>query len=143
MTVQGILAVALTTVFTALAITHVYWALGGRRGSAAVVPSEGGEPLFRPSPVGTLMVAAALLMAAAVVAGVVGWIATPVPKLVLRAMTLTISLVFFMRAIGDFRFVGFFKVANDSSFASRDTQVYSPLCLAIACAAFVVEWWSR
>jgi hypothetical protein len=143
MTVQGILAVVLMTVFTALAMTHVYWALGGRRGSAAAVPSDGGRPLFKPSRLGTLLVAAALLMAAAIVAGVLGWIATPVPMLVLRAMTLTISLVFFVRAVGDFRSVGFFKVRNDSSFASRDSTVYSPLCVAIAGAAFLVGWWGR
>lgn len=46
-------------------VFHLYWAAGGRLGADAVIPrkpvEQGGEPLFHPSPIGTLMVAAFLL----------------------------------------------------------------------------------
>jgi hypothetical protein len=37
-----------------------------------------------------------------------------------------------LRAIGDFRYVGFFKRIRDSKFARLDTLAYSPLCAALA-----------
>jgi hypothetical protein len=43
-----------------------------------------------------------------------------------------IAAVFALRAIGDFRYVGFFKRIRDSKFARLDTLAYSPLCAALA-----------
>jgi hypothetical protein len=53
-------------------------------------------------------------------------------------MAYVLALVFALRALGDFRFVGFFKSMGDEPFRSWDTWLYSPLCLAIAAAAFAV-----
>jgi len=75
-----------------------------------------------------------------VIAGELGWIGTTLPRTVFRLMTFVISLLFLMRAIGDFRLVGFFKPASDSSFAYWDSRLFSPLCLFIALAAFIVMW---
>ena len=43
-----------------------------------------------------------------------------------------------VRAVGDFRYVGFFKSLGDDPFCSWDTWLFSPLCLAIALAALTV-----
>jgi len=40
--------------------------------------------------------------------------------------------VFALRAIGDFRHVGFFKRVRGCRFARLDTLAYSPLCTALA-----------
>jgi len=45
-----------------------------------------------------------------------------------------LASVFLARAIGDFRFVGFFKRVHGSRFAHWDTALYSPLCLVIGLA---------
>lgn len=46
-------------------VFHLYWAAGGRVGADAVIPrrpaAKGGEALFHPSPLGTLIVALFLL----------------------------------------------------------------------------------
>ena len=42
------------------------------------------------------------------------------------------------RAIGEFRYVGFFKRVVGSRFATLDTFVYSPLCLALAIGVALV-----
>jgi Protein of unknown function (DUF3995) len=55
-----------------------------------------------------------------------------------RPMAYLLALVFALRAIGDFRYVGFFKSLGDEPFRSWDTWLFSPLCLAIAIAAFAV-----
>lgn len=49
-----------------------------------------------------------------------------------------LSIVFALRAVGDFRCVGIFKSLGDDPFRSRDTWLFSPLCLAIALAALTV-----
>ncbi|MNR60466.1 hypothetical protein D3C85_1819540 [compost metagenome] len=41
----------------------------------------------------------------------------------------TLALVFLIRAVGDFRWVGFMKQRRGSVFARWDTLLYSPLCL--------------
>lgn len=43
-----------------------------------------------------------------------------------------IAILFGLRAIGEFRYIGFFKKFKDSKFAEYDTKYYSPLCLIIA-----------
>jgi hypothetical protein len=53
-------------------------------------------------------------------------------------MAYLLALVFAVRAVGDFRYVGFFKALGDEPFRSWDTWLFSPLCLAIAVAAFTV-----
>jgi len=42
-----------------------------------------------------------------------------------------IAAVFALRAIGDFRYVGFFKRIRDTRFARLDTLAYSPLCAVL------------
>ena len=37
-----------------------------------------------------------------------------------------------LRAIGDFRYVGFFNRVRDTGFARLDTLAYSPLCAGLA-----------
>jgi uncharacterized membrane protein SpoIIM required for sporulation len=43
-----------------------------------------------------------------------------------------IAAVFALRAIGDFRYVGFFKRIRDTRFARLDTLAYWPLCAVLA-----------
>ncbi len=58
----------------AIALVHVYWACGGRRGKRAAIPEHDGVPLLHPSTAGTCTIAAALLAAACVVAARAGWV---------------------------------------------------------------------
>jgi hypothetical protein len=135
---QQILAAGAIAVFVALAALHVFWAAGGRAGGAAAIPRAAGRPLLTPSPLSTLAVAAALVAAALVTAAAAGWLGRGTPVRIGRPMAYVLALVFALRAMGDFRFVGFFKSMGDEPFRSWDTWLYSPLCLAIAVAAFAV-----
>jgi hypothetical protein len=132
------LAASLVLVFAILAAAHVFWAAGGRIGGGTAIPRAGGRVLFTPSPLGTLAVAAALLAAAALVAATVGWIRSPVPAWLLRAATTGLGAIFLLRAVGDFRYVGFFKTLGEDPFRTWDTWLFSPLCLGIGLAALVV-----
>lgn len=53
------------------------------------------------------------------------------PTWVMKAAGWLIPLIFLLRAMGDFKYIGFFKKVKETDFAVRDTRFYSPLCLFI------------
>lgn len=115
----------LAAVLTALSLLHVYWAGGGTWGAEASVPkTPEGQPLFRPGPLACLAVAAALAAGSALaVAGAFRW---------RSALLSMMAAVFALRALGDFRYAGWSKSVHGSDFATLDTWLYSPLCLALS-----------
>ena len=137
---RSILGIMLASIFGVLSLIHVYWAAGGKAGLGSGVPSEGGKPVFEPSAATTLMVAAGLAVAMLVTLGSLDWFGPAIPPLIFDWLTLAIALLFLLRAIGDFRLVGFFKKPSDSPFAYWDTILYSPLCVLITLLAFAVLW---
>jgi hypothetical protein len=102
------------------------------------VPSVNGARVLNPSTAATVLVAVALAIAMLVVVGRLGFLGTVLPKWIFRLGTLGIGAVFLLRAIGDFRLVGFFKQINDTGFGYWDTWLFSPLCLFIAIVALVL-----
>lgn len=133
------LGIMLAVVLAALALLHVYWAAGGRRGGAAAVPTADGRRLFDPSPLGTYAVAAALLLAALVILGRLGVWAGPFPAWVFYWAAWGISATFLARSIGEFNYLGLFKRVRDTDFARRDTRLFTPLSLFIAAAAGIIN----
>jgi hypothetical protein len=125
-------ALAAWLILTALGILHFYWAAGGVFGKDAAIPTKDGLPLFSPAPIGTAVVGLALFATAALVAVKIGWIAAPGFARPVHVCLWLLAILFLLRAIGDFRYVGFFKRVRDSRFAKLDTAVYSPLCLILA-----------
>jgi Protein of unknown function (DUF3995) len=118
-----------------LAAVHLYWAAGGKAGKAAAIPTAEGRALIKPSALGTAMVAVALCAAAAVLALRIGWLTPPGvarDNILVRIAAWLIAAVFALRAVGDFRYVGFFKRERDTGFARLDTLAYSPLCAGLA-----------
>jgi Protein of unknown function (DUF3995) len=128
------------SLLAALAVIHVYWAFGGRRGAGSVVPELDGKPLFRPRAFETVGVAVLLLVAAALVLARAGTGLDVFPRIVSAWGTRALAVVLVVRSIGDFRYVGFFKRHRGTSFARLDTFCYSPLALALGLGAAVVAW---
>jgi len=141
-----VLAQWLVTIFAAIGLVHVYWALGGEWAAIAAVPQvpvEGGErlrPAFKPRGWITLVVAAGLLLIALLVCLRVGWWLPEVQHRSLQWVISAIALLLFARAIGDSELVGFFKEIKGSRFARLDTWVYSPLCVALGAGLLAVAW---
>jgi hypothetical protein len=122
----------LSAILTALATLHLYWALGGSWGASAVVPrGSAGEKMIDPGPKASAMVAALLLFSAWIAVG--RWWNPQWRSWMLAG----IAVVFLVRAVGDFRYVGFFKSQKESLFAYWDTRLYSPLCVFLAALALL------
>lgn len=132
------LAIILVLVFVVLALVHGYWAMGGPVGKQAAVPEAEGKPLFLPTPFITLLVGLGLLLMGGLVAGLGGLVHVPLSSTLLVWLGYGVALIFLLRAIGDFRWVGFFKRVRNTRFAHLDTYVYSPLCLFLAGGVFWV-----
>jgi hypothetical protein len=58
---------------------------------------------------------------------------------VLRPLGWLLALMLFLRAIGDFKLVGFFKQPSASAFAKNDSRFYSPLCLFLAAGVLYIS----
>ncbi|MGU7769026.1 DUF3995 domain-containing protein [Burkholderia sp. MR1-5-21] len=124
----------------AIAFVHVYWACGGHLGKHAAIPERDGKPLLRPSAVGTFAVAAALFASACVVAVRAGWLLPSLHSTAIAFGIVALALIFAVRAIGDFRYVGFFKRIRGSRFARMDTLCYSPLCAVLSLSIASMLW---
>ena len=132
------LAVGIALVLAALAALHFYWAIRGTAGGDAAVPELNGSPLFRPGRISTLAVGLALLTAGLIVLERGGAGPAFLPPALARWGTGLVALVFLARAMGEFRYVGFFKRVRGTRFARLDSLIYSPLCLAIGAASAVL-----
>ncbi|MBB6273949.1 hypothetical protein HDF26_004422 [Pedobacter cryoconitis] len=127
-----------TIVFLTLSFIHIYWAFGGQWGKELSVPTTGsGQKLFVPGVRATLFVAAGLLIFAAVnlsirvLPGLATHTLFVISPLYLKYGILMIGLIFLLRSIGDFNYVGLMKKHKTSPFAKNDTRFYVPLCLII------------
>lgn len=135
-----VLAIVLIAIFAFLASVHIYWAFGGRFAKVAAIPELRGSPSFVPGRMMTLLVACCLFACAALIGAATGFIAAPVPAMVIQWGCFGLAALLLLRAIGDFRLVGFFKTVRGSRFAWLDSALYSPWCLALALGVFLVAW---
>jgi len=116
------LASITAAVFGLLGLLHFYWAARGVSGNSAAIPEIDGRPVFKPTKAATAAVGLTLLGTGAIV------------LLQAKPLLAGAAAVLILRAIGDFRLVGFFKRVRGSRFARLDTLLYSPLCLALGAA---------
>lgn len=132
MPLYQVLACILCLVFAILAALHLYWAMGGKLALQGAVPTVGDRPVFEPGPLFAIGIAAALVAAAMVSARRADLLSLGLPVWFSRLGTWMLALVFALRAIGEFRYVGFFKRVRGTLFARRDSLVYSPLSAVIS-----------
>lgn len=135
MAVGGFFIVGL---FLLISGMHMYWALGGRWGLEYVIPEREGKKLFSPKPIGTIAVALVFLFFV--------WIVLEKMKIsyfinsdrLVACIICAMSFLFFIRSIGDFKYVGFFKKYKQTKFAYWDRCIFIPLSLAISVFLFIL-----
>ena len=127
-----VLARALTIIFFVLAVIHFYWALGGQWGFESTLPSnEQGIKVLDPKTIDKIIVGSILLLLGILYLFSLTLLKNKILILIRNIGLWTIPIVFMIRAIGDFKYVGFFKQIKGTAFANLDTTFYSPLCLII------------
>ena len=86
----------------------------------------------------TLVVAVGLILFAINTIGNAKLFSIAIDDRYFRYGDMFIGLLFLMRAVGDFKYVGFFKSIRETSFAKMDSRFFSPLCLLISTISFLI-----
>jgi len=138
MIIVGLLAFA---VFLALAILHIFWALGGTWGFKESLPQKtNGEHLFVPRKIESLIVGLFLAAFGLYESIKIGLVEIDLPEWLLNTGGIAVASIFFIRAVGDFKYVGMFKKVKSTEFGQRDTKYFTPLCLIISILVATTEW---
>jgi hypothetical protein len=135
-----ILSILLAVIFLVLSAIHVYWLFGGKWGLAQAVPAKSATEPFTPPPaIATLLVALVLLGFSSVYVIKSGMVSTSLLNTINPYVYWIIPSMFVIRAIGEFKYVGFFKRVKDTPFAQADTRWFSPLCLGMGLLGVVIQ----
>ena len=135
-----LIASLLFLIFLFLAVIHIYWGFGGKSGAAASIPTkENNKPVIKPSAIDCFVVAIALLCFGVFVLVKADIIVFGLPTWLLNYGLWVVAAIFLLRAMGEFKYVGFFKKIKTTQFGQLDTKYYSPLCLVIGGLGIVLE----
>lgn len=138
--IASILSIILFLVFSVLSGFHFYWFFGGKWGLDKVIPSVGEKANSLEIPkFATLIVALGLMLFGLLYLGISGLITIQFPKWVTNYAYWFIPAIFTFRAIGEFKYVGFFKKIRNTEFARADSKIFAPLCIGIGIAGFVIQ----
>ncbi len=125
----NLLAIINGIILAAIGLLHLYWMLGGHWGLDQVLPSsESGQRLLNPGPVACLVVAAGLLCFALYYFSLGLHFQLGLPFSAEKWGIWVLTATFLLRAVGDFKYVGFFKKVKNTAFGRMDTRWYAPLC---------------
>jgi hypothetical protein len=136
----SLLSIFLFLIFLFLSAIHFYWAFGGRWAKDAGIPTnENNSKLISPGVLSTVIVALGLAGFGVFVLAEAKLLNMPIPTPVNRYGLWIIATIFLVRAIGEFKYIGFFKTIKHTRFGRNDTNYYSPLCLLIGILAIILE----
>lgn len=136
-----IIAILNTAIFTALALVHFYWAIGGRwalEGTMPDVLSQFAEQKPLQMKLATLVVGIGLLGFAITILLNYSVFGLDIPDELIQRTTIVIGLIFLARAIGDFYYCGFFRKIKKGLFAERDQAIFTPLCFYLGISTLLL-----
>ena len=129
-------------IFVVISAFHFYWVIGKQKVDLQpVIPHINGKPVFVPTKIGGGFIATLLIGASILVYLNANNIWPFIPESFYKIALGMLSITMLLRAIGEFKLVGFFKKIKNSKFAEMDTKYYSPLCLylCISCLYLVLK----
>ncbi|WP_323758458.1 DUF3995 domain-containing protein [Roseivirga sp.] len=140
----SILSLLLSIILIVLGLIHFNWVLGGKWGFEVALPTnEAGKRVLNPKKLDSLIVGLGLSAFGAFYLFQAIYTAIEMPSWLTTYVGWIIPSIFLLRAIGDFKFVGFFKTIKSTPFAKMDTKLFSPLCLFMALAGFAIQIFAR
>lgn len=135
---MNVLIILLSIIFLCLSLIHLNWAIGGKWGFDNALPTnEKGERVLNPRKIDSAIVGVGLLFFAIFYFLKLEYVSINYQKWI-NYMGWIIPIIFILRAIGDLKYVGFFKRIKTTKFARLDTKYYSPLCLLIGVIGIII-----
>lgn len=135
-----ILSIILFLVFLVLGGFHFYWLFGGLWGLDSVIPTkEGGTSTLIIPKFATLVVAIGLVLFGLIYIVNTDLIDGQLPSWIGTYVLWLIPSVFMLRAIGEFKYVGYFKKIKNTKFAKADSKIFVPLCFGIGILGMLIQ----
>jgi Protein of unknown function (DUF3995) len=131
------------TLLLLLAMIHIYWGFGGKLALKNALPTnlqDNGKVLFQPSMFATFVVAFGLLVMAYILVVDTHIFALKLPISIQNYGLKIIAAIFILRAIGDFKYVGFFKKIKVTEFGQMDSKFYSPFCFYLGVSTLYLAY---
>ncbi|WP_028891098.1 DUF3995 domain-containing protein [Tenacibaculum sp. 47A_GOM-205m] len=134
------LGVICVLILFSISLIHVYWAFGGTLWVDAVIPTKtANEKAMNPPKALTFLVAIVIGAFAVVYAEKIQlFTLNSMPTWLQDYGLYVVASIFLIRAIGDFKYVGFFKKTKATEFAVNDTKYFSPLCLFLGVVGLLI-----
>jgi hypothetical protein len=134
------LSILLSIILIALALLHFYWAMGGEFGFSKSLPTkESGDRVLNPTKMDSVIVGMGLTAFGIFYMFQSGLIASNLPEWITKYGGWIIHIIFLSRAMGEFKYVGFFKTVKATEFGKLDTKYFSPLCLVISILGITIQ----
>lgn len=123
-----------------IALLHLYWAFGGAWGLRVALPTlaETSQKVLSPGWLACLIVCSGLLLFLSIYFSLAFGRGDVLPFQLGHWGVWVPGLIFLARAIGEFRYVGFFKTIRNTPFGRNDTRYYSPLCLYLGVSSVLI-----
>ncbi len=138
-----ILSIFLFLIFAVLGGFHFYWLFGGIWGLEQAIPTKGKVSSLSIPKIATLLVGVVLVLFGLIYLIKSEFINVQVPSWVTNYGYWFIPSIFILRAIGEFKYVGFFKKIKHTEFAKADSKIFSPLCLIIGIIGILIQLMSK
>jgi hypothetical protein len=135
-----ILSILLSILLIVLGIIHFNWGIGGEFGFSESLPTkENGERVLNPKKIHSTIVGIGLTAFGIFYILKSGLIEYNFSEWIMQYVGWVIPIIFLLRAIGEFKYIGFFKSVKSTEFAKLDYKLFSPLCLIIGIIGIIVQ----
>ena len=135
-----ILSLILFLIFSFLGGIHFYWLFGGTFGLENVIPTKlNQENSLQIPKIATLIVALVLVSFGLLYLVKSEVIIIILPVWITNFAYWFIPIIFIIRAIGDFNYVGVFKRVKNTKFAKADSTLFIPLCAVIGIVGVFIQ----
>jgi hypothetical protein len=135
-----ILSILLCIIFTALGLIHFNWVIGGKFGLEKSLPTnENGKKILNPKKIYIAIVGIGLTMFGLFYLTKSGLLQFDTPTWMIKYTGWIIPIIFLLRAIGDFKYAGFFKRIKNTEFGKWDSKLFTPLCLFIGICGVLIQ----
>jgi len=119
---------------------HFNWVIGGKFGFSKSLPTkENGDRVLNPKRIDSAIVGIGLTAFGIFYLLKSGLIQFNIPEWIIKYGGWIIPSIFLLRAIGEFKYVGFFKSVRKTDFGKLDTKLFSPLCLIIGILGVIIQ----
>lgn len=135
-----ILSILVSIIFLGLALIHFNWVIGGKFGFVESLPTkENGERVLNPKKIDSAIVGIGLTLFGVFYILKSGIVEYNLPEWIMKYGGWIIPILFLLRAVGEFKYIGFFKRIKNTKFGKLDTHFFSPLCLLIGILGVIIQ----